>query len=86
MGHVGPTLNKIKKIEIKTKQSKQKKNGVPEREKRERKIFFIYFIFSHFSLRYTEIGPSEFVGVRSKVLYSTGATHGNQKHWISPSF
>ena len=85
MGHVDPTLNKIKN-KIKTKQSKQKKNGVPEREKRERKILFIYFIFSRFSLRYTEIGPSEFVEARSKVLYSMRATRGNQKHGISPSF
>ena len=49
-------------------------------------IFFIFFIFSRFSLRYTEIRPSEFVGARNKVLYSTRATHGNQKHGISPSF
>ena len=33
-----------------------------------------------------EIGPSEFVGARSKVMYSTRATHGNQKHGISPNF
>ena len=33
-----------------------------------------------------EIGPSEFVGVRSKVLYSMRATFGNQKHGISSSF
>ena len=89
MGHVGPTLNKIKKQKKnkkKTKQSKQKKNGVPDREKREREFLFIYFIFSRYSLRYTEIGPSEFVGARSKVLYSMRATRGNQKHRISPSF
>ena len=50
-------------------------------------FYFIFFIFfSRFSLRYTEIGPSEFVGARSKVLYSMRATHENQKHGISPSF
>ena len=48
--------------------------------------FFLYFIFSRFSLRYTEIGPSEFVGARTKRLYSTRVTCGNQKHGISPSF
>ena len=49
---------------------------------------FILFLFfsSRFSLRFTEIGSSEFVGTRSKVLYSTRATLGNQKHGISPSF
>ena len=55
-------------------------------EKMRRNIFIFIFIFSHFSLRYTEIGSSEFVGVRSKVLYSMRATLGNQKHGISPSF
>ena len=50
------------------------------------KNFFLYFIFSHLSLRYTEIGQSEFVGARTKRLYSTRATRGNQKHRISPSF
>ena len=52
------------------------------------KFFFIFFIFffSHFSLRFMEIGPSEFVGGRSKVLYSMRATRRNQKHGISPSF
>ena len=51
-------------------------------------MFFFYFFifFSRFSLRYMEIGPLEFVGARSKVLYSTRATHGNKKHRISPSF
>ena len=53
---------------------------------RERIDFFYFFFFSRFSLRYTEIGPSEFVGVRRKVLDSTRATHGNKKHKISPSF
>ena len=33
-----------------------------------------------------EIGPSEFVGARSKVLYSMRATRENQKYGISPSF
>ena len=50
-------------------------------------LFFLFFLFfSRFSLRFTEIGPSEFVEARSKVLYSTRATRGNQKHGISPSF
>ena len=53
----------------------------------ERFYFLIFFLFFfRFSLRYTEIGPSEFVGGRSKVLYSTRATRRNQKHGISPSF
>ena len=56
-----------------------------EGEKLRRKIFF-YFFFSRFSLRYIEIGPSEFVGVRKKVLYSMRATRGNKKHGISPNF
>ena len=49
-------------------------------------LFYFIFFFSRFSLRFTEIGPSEFVGGRSKVLYSTRATRRNQKHGISPSF
>ena len=48
--------------------------------------FFYFKVFSRFSLRFSEIGPSEFVEARSKVLYSTRATRGNQKHGISPSF
>ena len=44
-----------------------------------RVFFYFIFIFSHFSLRYTEIGPSEFVGAKSKVLYLMRATCGNQK-------
>ena len=46
----------------------------------------VFFFFSRFSLRYTEIGPSEFVGTRLKMLYSMRATRGNQKHGISSSF
>ena len=51
-------------------------------------LFFLlfYFSLSHFFFRFTEIGPSEFVERRSKVLYSTRATRRNQKHEISPSF
>ena len=52
-------------------------------------LFFLFLLFSllsRFSLRFTEIGPSEFFGGRSKVLYSTRATRRNQKHGISPSF
>ena len=41
-------------------------------------FYFYFFFFSHFSLRYTEIGPSEFVGAISKVFYSMRATHGYQ--------
>ena len=74
---------------------KKNKNQIKEKEKDGRGrdnrevsfLFFIIFIFfSHFSLRYTEIGQSEFVGARSKVLYSMRATHWNQKHGISSSF
>ena len=86
---MGPTL-KILKIEIKIKNNtKQKGNGICPRERncvRERFLFYFIFIFSRFSLRYTEIGPSEFVGTRRKVLYSTRATRENKKHGISQSF
>ena len=64
-----------------------KKTNKNKIEKQRDKVFFlVFFFFSHFSLRYAEIGPSEFVEARSKVMYSTRATHGNQKHEISPSF
>ena len=54
------------KIKTKNKQILKEKRKFAERERErekqsERNIFFIFF-FSHFSLRYTEIGPSEFVG------------------------
>ena len=52
----------------------------------DRTFFYFIFFFSRFSFRYTEIGPSEFVEGRSKVLYSTRATRRNKKHGISPSF
>ena len=55
-------------------------------ERREKKDFYFYFFLSRFSFRFTEIGPSDFVGTRTKVFYSTRATHGNQKHGISSSF
>ena len=74
-GHVGPT-----QIKKKIRREEEVAGG--------RKFIFLFFYFflSHFSLRFTEIRPSEFVRGRSKVLYSTRATHGNQKHEISPSF
>ena len=66
---------------------KNKKKGRDRRSADVHLIFFIYIIFfSHFSLRFAEIGQSEFVGARTKRLYLTRATHGNQKHGISPSF
>ena len=69
---------------------KKKKNNKKRRKRSRREenvfIFIFIFFFSHFSLRFMEIGPSEFVKARSKVLYSTRATRGNQKHGISPSF
>ena len=78
--------NKIK-IKIKNKRKEKEKDG---RGTDSRLvlffIFIIIFIFSRFSLRFTEIGPSEFVGGRSKVLYSMRATRKNQKHGILPSF
>ena len=81
---MGPTQINNKKNQ---KQKKRKREG---RERDRQQVSFIFFIiifiFSRFSLRYTEIGPSEFVEARSKVLYSTRATHGNQKHGISQSF
>ena len=86
MRHMGPTqINKKKKKKKNKKNRRDKEETV--RERRERIGFYILiFFFSRFSLRYTEIGPSEFVGTRRKVLYSTRVTHGNQKHGISPSF
>ena len=73
-GHVDPTLKK-KKQKNKTKTE----GGKRGREEQGRLVlFFFIFIFSRFSLRYTEIGPSEFVAS----LYSTRATHGNQKYGI----
>ena len=74
---MGPT-------QIKKKKKKRREEEVAGGRKF---IFYLFFFFlSHFSLRYTVIGPSEFVGERSKVLYSTRATRRNQKHGISPSF
>ena len=74
---------KIKKKKRKTKEEEE--TGEREREtEREGKNYL--FFFSHFFIRFTKIGPSEFVGARSKVMYSTRATHENQKHGISPSF
>ena len=69
---------------LKIKQKKKTKTSLPREREKQRDFF--YFLFSHFSLRYTEIGPSEFIGVRSKVLYSMRATRGNQKQGISPIF
>ena len=81
--------SRFKKNKKNNNKIKIKREGNGERgrnRERERENNFIYlFFFSHFSLRYTEIGPSEFVGARTKRLYSTRATHGNQKHGISPS-
>ena len=74
MRHVGPTFD------IYITNDKQIFN-------RKFLFFFIFFLFfSCFSLRFTEIEPSEFIEERSKVLYSTRSTRGNQKHGISPSF
>ena len=84
-GICGSHFKKIKNNK-KTIQTNIKRKAGRESEKQKDKDFYFIFFFSHFSLRYTEIGPSEFVGARSKVLYSTRATLGNQKHWISPSF
>ena len=80
-GHVDPTLKKIK---IKIKNKKNKTKGKEKETGAGRGFLFFIFIFflSHFSLRFTEVGPSEFVGGRSKVLYSMRATRMNQKHEI----
>ena len=76
---MGPTLNKN------NKNIKSKNIWFQTETGRECFIYFI-FIFYRFSLRYTEIGSSEFIGARRKVLYSTRATLGNQKHEILLSF
>ena len=75
--HVGPT--QIKK-RIRRREEADGHSSVG------RKFLLLLFFFSRFSLRYTEIGPSQFVGARTKRLYSTRATHENQKHGISPIF
>ena len=70
------------------KKTTEKNREETMRESREREcmIFLFFYFFSYLSLRYTEIEPSEFVGARTKRLYSTRATRGNQKHGISQSF
>ena len=78
---MGPTQIKKKRI-----RREERRNGESSRGRGKVFLFIYYFFFSRFSLRYTEIGPSEFVGARRKVMYSMRATHGNQKHGISPSF
>ena len=75
---MGPTLKKKNKI--------KREGDVRGRRSRRRLFLFLFFFFSRLSLRFTEIGPSDFVGTRTKVLYSTRATHGNKKQGISPSF
>ena len=74
---MGPTLKK--------KQNKKRRRC--ERETEPQTFIFIFiFFFSRLSLRFTEIGSSDFVGTRTKVLYSTRATHENKKQGISLSF
>ena len=48
------------------------------------KEYFFLFYSLYFFLKFTEIGQSEFIGSRTKVLYATRATRGYQKHEISP--
>ena len=55
-----------------------------ERESRDNLFYFISLLF--FSRRYTEIGLSEFVGTRTKRLYSTKATRENQRQRIFAKF
>ena len=62
---MGPTQINKKKIKIKNKR-KEKEKDERGRDSRLVLLFFIIF-FSHFSLRFTEIEPSEFVGGRSKL-------------------
>ena len=77
MEHVGPTQIKKKK------KNKNRRMG----ETADGNFILNFFIFfSHFSIRFMEIEPSEFVEVRSNGLYSMRATRRNQKHRISPSF
>ena len=79
--------HKINNNKKKTKEQKKRKEREVAREReKESKVLFIFLFFSHFSIRFTEIGLSEFVRGRSKVLYSMRATRRNQKHGISPSF
>ena len=55
-----------------------------DRVREVREIFFLFFSLFIFFFRFMEIGPLEFVGSRTKVLYATKATHGYQKHGILP--
>ena len=76
---MGPIFNKIKK---KTK-TQSCSNGNLQKAVHERIFFFIFLLFSYFSdLRKSDRRISS--GQTRKVLYSTKATRGNQKHGISP--
>ena len=78
----GSHFKKIKKNKIKIKIKEADRDG----EGSSRLFIYLFYFFSRFSFRYTEIGPLEFIEARTKGLYSTKDTHGNQKHRISPSF
>ena len=66
----------------KKKEDKHPNEIETDRVREVRENFFFLFFSLHFFLRFTKIGPSEFVGSRTKVLYATRATRGYQKHGI----
>ena len=68
----------------KTNNKIKRKESSREDYARRRKIILFLFFSLYFFLKFTEIGPSEFVGPRVKVFYATRATRGYQKHGISP--
>ena len=75
--HFKKLIKNFKKFKIKIKR------GIRQRRGREPSNFYFYFFL--LSLL-SSIYGNRIVGARTKRLYSTRATHENQKHRISPSF
>ena len=71
-------------VPLKKKKKKKEADGRTNRECGKEREFFYFFFSLYFFLRFMEIGSSEFVGSRTKVLYATRATRGYQKHGILP--
>ena len=66
MGHVGPTS---KEKEKKNKMMKFKTNGMMEDGRERGNVggeIFLFLLFKFFFFRFTEICPSEFVGINTK--------------------
>ena len=73
----------LKKIKDKKKFQKKERREKKERTGDCAEVNFFFSFSLHFFLRFMKIGPSEFVGRRTKVLYEMRATRGYQKHGIS---